>query len=169
MYSDQHLHEAGVGRRAADGVPPQSCVYDETANGVILVAQLQHPASTDAVELTTDSHVLVRYPSLDAWRVGAAGDIFPCGKAVRQIAALEAGFVILFEDGTVATMGEARFEACLGREVSEERCVALQTSWPWLRQTLRKTAADRGQPSRQAGHRAGPVWSRRPYQTRCSR
>ncbi|KAM3513538.1 hypothetical protein MY11210_002825 [Beauveria gryllotalpidicola] len=39
---------------------------------------------------------------------------------VKQIAALDTGFVFLYEDGAVATMGDARFPQVLGRLVSED-------------------------------------------------
>ncbi|KAM3428066.1 hypothetical protein NHJ13734_008745 [Beauveria thailandica] len=41
-------------------------------------------------------------------------------KPVKQIAALDTGFVFLYEDGTVATMGDARFPQVLGRMISED-------------------------------------------------
>ncbi|KAM3517859.1 hypothetical protein NHJ13051_008642 [Beauveria bassiana] len=41
-------------------------------------------------------------------------------KPVKQIAALDTGFVLLYEDGTVATMGDARFPQVLGRMISED-------------------------------------------------
>ncbi|KAK8144308.1 hypothetical protein G3M48_006021 [Beauveria asiatica] len=44
-------------------------------------------------------------------------------KPVKQIAALDTGFVFLYQDGTVATMGDARFPQVLGRMISEDECV----------------------------------------------
>ncbi|KAH8711662.1 RCC1 repeat-containing protein [Beauveria bassiana] len=41
-------------------------------------------------------------------------------KPVKQIAALDTAFVLLYEDGTVATMGDARFPHVLGRMISED-------------------------------------------------
>lgn len=38
---------------------------------------------------------------------------------IKQIAASDVGVVILHEDGSVSTMGDARFEDVLGREVSD--------------------------------------------------
>ena len=45
--------------------------------------------------------------------------VYKCDQTVKQIEAFDTGFVILYEDGTVATMGDPRFENCLGRIVTE--------------------------------------------------
>ncbi|KAF4121967.1 Alpha-tubulin suppressor [Geosmithia morbida] len=45
---------------------------------------------------------------------------FVCPSPVRQMAAWDAGWVILHEDGRVATMGDGRFPDCLGREVAAD-------------------------------------------------
>lgn len=44
-------------------------------------------------------------------------------KPVAKTAAYDTGFMVLYTDGTVATMGDPRFPECLGRDVSEEQCV----------------------------------------------
>lgn len=80
-------------------------LYAETANGEILVVQANH---------------LVRYPSREACAAHADGQTWPCKKSVKQITAYEVGFVILHHDGSVATLGDPRFDACLGRDVAEE-------------------------------------------------
>ncbi len=45
------------------------------------------------------------------------------GNPVKQLAAFDSGFAILHEDGAVATMGDSRFPAPLGRAVSEDQYV----------------------------------------------
>lgn len=45
---------------------------------------------------------------------------WPREQPVRQIAAYDAGFVVLYEDGTVATLGDARYVECLGRDMTTE-------------------------------------------------
>jgi predicted metal-dependent phosphoesterase TrpH len=36
----------------------------------------------------------------------------------KQLVAYEAGFAILYEDGTVATLGDPRYPECLGRDIT---------------------------------------------------
>ena len=38
----------------------------------------------------------------------------------KQLAAFESGFAILYEDGTVETLGDPRYPECLGRDVTSE-------------------------------------------------
>lgn len=38
----------------------------------------------------------------------------------KQLVAYEAGFAILYEDGTVATLGDPRYPECLGRDITPE-------------------------------------------------
>ncbi|KAI9155406.1 E3 ISG15--protein ligase Herc6 [Paramyrothecium foliicola] len=47
-------------------------------------------------------------------------EFFPSHSPVRQIAAFDVGAIILHEDGSVATLGDPRFEDCLGREPTDE-------------------------------------------------
>ncbi|KAF5630541.1 e3 ubiquitin ligase HERC6 [Fusarium sp. NRRL 52700] len=64
-------------------------------------------------------HAIVQYPSLEAWKANKSTNPWPCKAAVRQIAAYDAGFIILLEDETVLSCGDPRFRDCLGREADE--------------------------------------------------
>ncbi|KAK7424272.1 hypothetical protein QQX98_000540 [Neonectria punicea] len=86
-------------------------VHAISADGAILTVQDVKPGDT--------SQSIVRYPSVSAWKAGINGRSWPCKSPVRQIAAYEAGFVILQEDASVSTLGDPRFVDCLGRDVDD--------------------------------------------------
>lgn len=48
---------------------------------------------------------------------------WPRSQPIKQIAAFHVGFIILYDDGTVETLGDRRFQDCLGRDVDEEKFV----------------------------------------------
>ncbi|CAM1509469.1 Fc.00g032080.m01.CDS01 [Cosmosporella sp. VM-42] len=83
----------------------------ESANGAVLIVE---NATSDAA-----SHTLVKYPSPTTYQARTGGKSWPCRRRVTQIAAYDTGFIILYEDGTVDTLGDPRFEDCLGRDVNE--------------------------------------------------
>lgn len=88
--------------------------FAEAANGEILTVQ--------------DGQLLVKYSGIESLRARHPLKSWPLtGAAVRTIAAFHAGFVILYQDGTVATTGDARFEDCLGRRVSDQSYGLLPT------------------------------------------
>ncbi|KAH8706368.1 regulator of chromosome condensation 1/beta-lactamase-inhibitor protein II [Ilyonectria robusta] len=86
-------------------------IHAISADGAILIAQ--DPTTGDT------SQSIARYPSASAWKSGIDGRSWPCKSPVRQMAAYDAGFVILHEDASVSTLGDVRFGDCLGREVDE--------------------------------------------------
>ena len=57
-------------------------------------------------------------------------------KPVAQVAAFHVGFVILYQDGTVETLGDRRFADCLGRDVDDEQSVI--PSSPCSRLTMKR-------------------------------
>jgi hypothetical protein len=58
----------------------------------------------------------------EALRTGSASHSWSWGAyGIKQIVAFDAGWVILYDEGTVATLGDARFEDCLAREVTSKR------------------------------------------------
>ena len=95
-------------------------ISGETAAGTFLVAE-NDPSATGSAPGLAGKHVLAQYLSLGAWEARSHRKHWPAAQAAKQIAAYEVGFVVLFEDGSVASLGDARFEDCLGREVSEAR------------------------------------------------
>ncbi|KAL6852659.1 hypothetical protein ACO1O0_007207 [Amphichorda felina] len=102
---------------AGIGIPPseQELILDyngaENALGEILAAELDATAPSGAL--------LVKFPDLSSRKAGKSSHSWPCKKGIRHIAAYDAGWVVLYDDGTVATLGDPRFGDCLGREVTE--------------------------------------------------
>ncbi|RFU80701.1 hypothetical protein TARUN_1469, partial [Trichoderma arundinaceum] len=109
VRQDGHLAVAGSGPRTEE----LEFLYTsaESASGELLtIVQDQNG---------DDSNKLVKYSSLSSWRTGSEPEsIFPCTPPATQIAAFDTGFVILHSDGAVSTFGDARFEACLGRDIT---------------------------------------------------
>lgn len=107
---------------AGTGIPPseQELILDhngaENALGEILAAEPDATAPSGAL--------LVKFPDLSSRKAGKSSHSWPCKKGIRHIAAYDAGWVVLYDDGTVATLGDPRFGDCLGREVTEGRYVA---------------------------------------------
>lgn len=64
---------------------------------------------------------LCKLPTLSASPDDEGSQSWEVPGRVKQIAAWDTGWIVLYGDGTVATMGDARFEACLGREPTPER------------------------------------------------
>ncbi|KAG5983696.1 hypothetical protein E4U55_007445 [Claviceps digitariae] len=63
---------------------------------------------------------IVKYESYEDCKAGRRPVVLPWKRPVREVAAYEAGFVVLFQDGTVATLGDARYQECLARDVPQE-------------------------------------------------
>jgi hypothetical protein len=51
----------------------------------------------------------------------SARQSWPRTRPIAQLAAFHVGFIILYEDGSVESMGDPRFPDCLGREVDDEQ------------------------------------------------
>ncbi|KAI5457387.1 regulator of chromosome condensation 1/beta-lactamase-inhibitor protein II [Mariannaea sp. PMI_226] len=85
-----------------------------SADGTVLA--IQETTSGDDVTQT-----LVGYPSVTDWKLDNDRRQWPLTSPVRQIAAYRIGFVLLHEDqdSPVSTLGEARFQDCLGRDVDD--------------------------------------------------
>lgn len=64
------------------------------------------------------------YPNQLAYCKSQATNIWPVDvNPVKQIVSFNAGFIILYQDGTVRSLGDNRFVACLGRVVDEDQYV----------------------------------------------
>lgn len=115
---DGRLCVAGVGP-GDDGDCEAAYTYAEAANGEILtVRDGGIPVSSEVgARLQT---TLTKYASASALKAHSAEKSWPCQVSVQAMAAFDAGFAILYRDGTVATLGDARCEECLGRDVTEE-------------------------------------------------
>lgn len=63
---------------------------------------------------------IVKYESYEDFEAGHRPTALAWKSPVQEVAAYEAGFLFLFEDGTVATLGDARYQECLARDISQE-------------------------------------------------
>ena len=91
--------------------PPVSA---RTANGISIEAR---PYSVgNNVEVS--GYVLSKHTSLTSHLSCVKQQSWIYNAPISQIAAFDTGFVILHSNGTVSTLGDPRFEDCLGREVS---------------------------------------------------
>ncbi|ODA83750.1 hypothetical protein RJ55_02266 [Drechmeria coniospora] len=120
VQRDNVLCKAGFG--LANQVDQEAAyAYAETANGEILAIEpeVTCPTSDDHGPPPPTTNVLVQYASAAKLKRGERRKTWRCVHPAKAIAAFDAGFVILYQDGTVATMGDARFEDCLGRDCTE--------------------------------------------------
>ena len=107
---------------AGTGIPPseKELILDrngaENALGEILAAEPDAAAPSGAL--------LVKFPDFSSRKAGKSSHSWSCERGIQQIAAYDAGWVVLYDDGTVATLGDPRFSDCLGREVTEGGYVA---------------------------------------------
>ncbi|RCI13197.1 hypothetical protein L249_0365 [Ophiocordyceps polyrhachis-furcata BCC 54312] len=113
---DGRLRMAGIGPDDED-VQEAASLFAEAANGEILVVQRESPLKSSK---EAPGRPLLKYASFAAWRAGDVQQSWTPPSPVQTIAAYDTGFVILHQDGTVATSGDARFENCLGRHVTEQ-------------------------------------------------
>lgn len=66
---------------------------------------------------------LSQFSSLENFKKGTAEKTWSWKARTTQIAAYDLGFVVLYDNTTVFTLGSPRFADCLGREVNESRQV----------------------------------------------
>lgn len=74
-------------------------------------------------EAAATGYSLVKYTRLASAPGETSRQPWPRTKPIKQIAAFHVGFIILYEDGSVETLGDPRFVDCLGRGVDDEKCV----------------------------------------------
>ncbi|POR32954.1 E3 ISG15--protein ligase Herc6 [Tolypocladium paradoxum] len=109
---------AGVGLGDVDDYEA-ACMFAEAANGEILA--IRDSVLVSGEEGGSEAQkVLAKYASRSAIKAENRQRSWRCKSPVRTIAAFDAGFVILYQDGTVATLGDARFEDCLGRDITDD-------------------------------------------------
>ncbi|KAJ6440748.1 regulator of chromosome condensation (RCC1)-like protein [Purpureocillium lavendulum] len=120
---------AGVGLSDdyGDDALETSCACAKAGNGEILVVcddgdGDDNPAGSGAFGggVTQKSKVLAKYASRRAFDTQTRQASWRSKSPVKAVAAYDAGFVILYHDGTVATLGDARFQDCLGRETTRD-------------------------------------------------
>lgn len=72
--------------------------------------------------MSKESSNLQQFPSFAAAALNPKEPnvTWECKSAPEQIVAFNTGFAIRFKDGGVQTLGDPRYEDCLGREVSPE-------------------------------------------------
>lgn len=120
---DGQLCVAGVGSRDHQAYESSS-LFAEATNGEILMVQDEDHPLADGQSRRQPGKLLVKYASMRSLKAREPLRSWPLGSvAVEEMAAFDAGFVILYRDGTVATMGDARFADCLGRQPSPESYV----------------------------------------------
>ncbi|PNY19938.1 E3 ISG15-protein ligase Herc6 [Tolypocladium capitatum] len=110
---------AGVGLGHADD-REAAYTFAEAANGEILGIQDDGTLVSGEEGGSEAQKVLAKYPCRSAVEAQNPERSWRCKSPVRTIAAFDAGFVILYQDGTVATLGDARFEDCLGRDITDD-------------------------------------------------
>ncbi|KAG5920791.1 hypothetical protein E4U42_006072 [Claviceps africana] len=116
-------HVAGAG--FATGTAPDLDHVDTTfvaGNGLTLTVQPDEtPTGLQAGPSRAPRQVgILKYESYEDCKAGRGPVALPCKEPVREVAAYEAGFVVLFQDGTVATLGDARYQECLARDVTQQ-------------------------------------------------
>ncbi|KAM4066851.1 regulator of chromosome condensation (RCC1) repeat domain-containing protein [Hirsutella rhossiliensis] len=117
---DGRLCIAGIGPRDSR-IHSLAHFFAEAANGEVLMVQDDDVSVCDGQGRRQPGKLLVKYSCMERVRACDPLKSWPLkGAAVSTIAAFAAGFAILYQDGTVATMGDARFQDCLGRDVSDE-------------------------------------------------
>ncbi|UNI16096.1 hypothetical protein JDV02_002567 [Purpureocillium takamizusanense] len=125
VHRDGAWIRAGVGFRddGLDDALDDAHACAEAANGELLIVYDEDtPAASDAIIGGHDqkSKVLAKYASRRDLNAQKRQATWRCKSPVEAVAAFDAGFIILYSDGAVATLGDARFQDCLGREVTDE-------------------------------------------------
>ncbi|KFH40749.1 X-linked retinitis pigmentosa GTPase regulator-like protein [Hapsidospora chrysogenum ATCC 11550] len=84
-------------------------------------AQVEVPTTTGGCTAARSGPLLRKLADSEALRTGSTSHSWSWGAyGIKQIVAFDAGWVILYDEGTVATLGDARFEDCLAREVTSK-------------------------------------------------
>ncbi|KAL3422425.1 hypothetical protein PVAG01_06581 [Phlyctema vagabunda] len=109
------LVQTSSGRCQMAGLPDESLQYcTEKGHGCKSVAI----AGNEKVAAVSESRI-AQYDSLQAYLV-EDGHVLEEDADIAAIAANQTTFTALSKDGTVLTWGDSRYEACLGRDVSED-------------------------------------------------
>ncbi|PHH72272.1 hypothetical protein CDD80_4652 [Ophiocordyceps camponoti-rufipedis] len=115
---DGRLSMAGIGPDKEDE-QEAAYLFAEAANDEILIAQREDSPETNETT-TVPPTPLLQYASVTSWKAGLVKQSWTPHSPVQTMAAFDTGFVILHDDGTVSTLGDARFEDCLGRDVTKD-------------------------------------------------
>ncbi|KAF4585822.1 regulator of chromosome condensation (RCC1)-like protein [Ophiocordyceps camponoti-floridani] len=115
---DGRLSMAGIGPDNEDE-QEAAYLYAEAANDEILTTRREDSHVTKETA-TVSQTPLLHYASVTSWKAGLVKQSWTPHSPVRTMAAFDTGFIILHEEGTVSTLGDARFEDCLGRDVTED-------------------------------------------------
>lgn len=125
MRTKSGYHVAGTGFATGNALDLLDHI-DTTfvaGNGLTLTVQTEDeiPAGIQNEESEAPCRVcIVKYESYEDCKAGRRPVVLPWKMPVREVAAYEAGFVVLFQDGTVATLGDARYQECLARDITQE-------------------------------------------------
>lgn len=115
-------HYAGTGVDAGDDEALQD-VYETcvAGNGLTLTIRSAHAsAETKDVNLEPNQQSLRTYPCFSDFKSESNSTLHPCKCRIQEVAAFDVGFLILYQDGTVATLGDPRYQDCLAREVTHD-------------------------------------------------
>ncbi|CAG9956232.1 unnamed protein product [Clonostachys rosea f. rosea IK726] len=109
-----------AGHGLPDAAEDIGLVYTTAVNGIGEILRAEPSHNNDKEDQTESfGSSLVKYRSLEACKAHDPVQTWPCRQPVKQVAAFDVGFVILYADGSVATLGDPRYEDCLGREVDD--------------------------------------------------
>ncbi|KAK2591742.1 hypothetical protein QQS21_010563 [Conoideocrella luteorostrata] len=115
-------HVAGTGVAAIDEKDVEQ-MYTACRAGndltLAVVAPVPSLISQDD-DVETPRRFIEKYACFQDYKSRSKPTKLPCASPVQQVAAYEAGFLVLYQDGTVATLGDPRYQDCLAREVTEK-------------------------------------------------
>ncbi|KAG6039718.1 hypothetical protein E4U41_002157 [Claviceps citrina] len=116
-------HVAGTGFATRNGTNLDHIDTTFVAGNGLTVTVPKTGNSAESQEHDTEAPSqarLVKYASYQDYETGHRPIALPCKTPVQEVAAYAAGFAVLFQDGTVATTGDARYQECLARDITRE-------------------------------------------------
>ncbi|TWU75694.1 hypothetical protein ED733_007448 [Metarhizium rileyi] len=116
-------YSAGIGVQTANVEDLRRTYETCRANNGLSLTFGPPPSSAEDTDdrLITNQHVLTRHPCHSDSESISKPTSWPCNSSVREVAAFDSGFIILYQNGHVATMGDPRYQDCLAREVTSDR------------------------------------------------
>ncbi|EXV04632.1 regulator of chromosome condensation (RCC1) domain protein [Metarhizium robertsii] len=114
-------YRAGIGvETASDEDIQRSYQACRAGNGLTVIFDGPTSAENTGVRLGPNKHFLTVHPCYDDFVSKSNPTSWPCNSQVQEVASFAAGFIILYQNGEVATMGDPRYQDCLAREVTSD-------------------------------------------------
>ncbi|EFY92198.1 hypothetical protein MAC_01799 [Metarhizium acridum CQMa 102] len=114
-------YRAGIGvETASDEDIQRNYQACRAGNGLTLIFDGPISAENTGMRLGPNKHVLTVHPCYDDFVSKSNPTSWPCDSQVREVASFAAGFIILYQNGKVATMGDPRYQDCLAREITSD-------------------------------------------------